>query len=278
MKKGMFFTLSAIVITALLVVLANVIVDSATDETVALERSNGLARAQVLHASLERALQTVFVRQAGIGIDIDDSTVTFNEELPNNNVQGFRDAVDDLAAFVQASNQPVTLSASTFKDDPVLRVLPDNITYSHNTFGNDILITHGNGSAEDYYVLATTDELFTLCLWSFTPGSTSLRVRVEGFTTNILGQVVPNVCDRTELVDPSVNNTVTVVNALLTTASISLFNDGDLAISGSLDMNVSTRLQLPDQGEDLTVRHPSVVVVTNASRLGVERNDGVRIV
>jgi hypothetical protein len=236
-KRGMFFTLGAVMIMALVLLFCKVAVDSRTSYT---SISAASLRLTDLQVSVEKSLGRVIIEDSGISFDVDNDTITFNEALPNEHVAGFRQRLEAFKIFVEANEPAVSLDLAALQNDPVLS-FADRINYSHGVYGSDILV---RGTADSYDLLLVTDVPVT-CDWDFTPGSTPVSIRAQGLNSS---------CDDTNLVDFTRPFDVSIAGEEMTVT----LTDG-LSIRSVPAVDVTIKLTLDDV-RDARVSFPSKVI------------------
>ncbi|MBI2499525.1 hypothetical protein HYV88_04760 [Candidatus Woesearchaeota archaeon] len=134
--KGMFLTLGFFIVVIIFLGFALIISDSFKTSRERVSDYIVFEKARVLDESVQEGFRNIFDSVSGITI-VKGSTVSFTEELPNDNDVNFGNNLTKFNGFINSSyNININTSLS---DDLAVWIRPHDIKYYHIDFGDDII-------------------------------------------------------------------------------------------------------------------------------------------
>ena len=163
MKKGMLFTL---LLTFLgLVLLSSAVLfsyNSRHSEQIA-TNTFVLDRVFEISNSMEHLLQELFA-YSGITITISNTTVSFEETLPNATMAAFNASMAGFKGFIESAYPNVQVNISLHTTEFPLIIVPYEVNYTHNQLGGkEIVIFPSAINFNRYSVKAVFAENITSC-------------------------------------------------------------------------------------------------------------------
>ena len=155
----MFFTVGAVLVLGLVLLFAKVVSDARTEAS---RQTVSFTRMADLHDSMEDSIAAIITQESGIDVLVGNDSVSFTESLPNGHAAGLQGRLDSFKSFVEGKESAVMLNVDRF--NPTFRLTPQNVSYTHTTYGEDILV-NGTDVVQDLQLDIMTDES-VLCAWS----------------------------------------------------------------------------------------------------------------
>ena len=265
MKKGVLLTISLVMIASIALTLS--ILNFINAETTK-DRSaeiGSLERLYSISDSIAIGFKEIFNTYSGINITINNRSISFEEFLPNNNVNTFKNNLDNYKSYIEGQDSTIFLNTSTLKNELPLIILPHNITYKHNSLGgNKIIINPAQINFNKYYINIGPGLNITSCIWSTSPGSLTFQL----VTNN------PS-CDNTVNINPNQSNSININNG-----GILINMSKDLEIENNLGMvKVKAIISLNEiANEKIMVWSDKSVINIKYLNLNISKNSGFRII
>jgi len=223
-------------------------------------------RIYTIDSSIKDGFREIFEEKSGIEIN-KGASIRFIEPLPNKYEDDFVTAVNKYKQFLE-SNFSVMLNTENLNSKMPLKIIPHEIEYYHENFGDSVIKINANSSNfNGYNISIDTDE--TLSSTSCAKSGSAQNVYLNVFATGRTGS-----CSAEDLqisiVEVSNTNNVKIV-----TISVS---GNDLTITGSLPINVTTSVDSLDELETAYVTFPKELLYLNFSEFGIVKNSTVILV
>lgn len=268
-KRGFLFTLGLTFLTLIVLALAILIFHNAQKYEEIISKIAVLDRVYDLDNSIEQSLRDIFYLKSGISINIIDSGISFEEELPNDNILTFNNSLFQFKRFIESNLSNINLTITNIAELP-LTITPNNIVYKHRDGGGNIEVVPAQVNFDGYSLFITSDKNVS-CSWDVNSGSFDLSLEVKGDDID---------CDyRTEEIDPSLENEIRVNsvedgNILI----IKISNNGILLINRTQDISITARTSILTGQSQVGVMADQIVLGIDFADFGVYKGSGVRII
>jgi len=136
-RRGVLFTAGIAGMMMVVLVFALVIYNNAINSRERTSEVGVIDRISDLELSIKNSLRDIFNLEANINVTIDEKNVIFNEELPNDEDDDFRDNMNDFKAYLELEfkeNPKVKINATKITDKLPLVIKPNSITHFTNVF------------------------------------------------------------------------------------------------------------------------------------------------
>ena len=133
-RRGVLFTAGITGMMMVVLVFALVIYNNAINSRERTSEVGVIDRVNDIELSIKKSLKDIFDLEANINVTVDGKNVIFNEELPNDEDDDFRDAMDNFKAYLELEfkeNPKGKINATKITDKLPLTIKPNSITYTH---------------------------------------------------------------------------------------------------------------------------------------------------
>ena len=138
-RRGVLFTAGITGMMMVVLVFALVIYNNAINSRERTSEVGVIDRVSDIELSIKNSLRDIFNLEANINVTVDGKNIIFNEELPNEEDDDFRDDMNDFKAYLELEfkeNPKVKINATKITDKLSLVIKPNSITYTHpKSFG-----------------------------------------------------------------------------------------------------------------------------------------------
>ena len=262
MKKAMFYTVGFILLSSILLALAVIIAKTSIDKLDTISKISALDRSDELVISIQDGFVKIFKSKSGITVASGDS-VSFREDLPNENNAIFNNYLDNYKEFIDSKNLSISLNINELKTNLPLRIMPNNIEYKHLPFEDAKIVITAQSSNFDGYSLEVTSTSQTIdCVITGSAQTVYLKTHVVGVgdecTTNTGSEVRVNGQDQTPIATFQING-------------------DDLIIKSYTQINIKTSIDNLDDLGKKTIQFPDSLIYLNYSDFNIVKNTTVKL-
>ena len=265
LKKGFFYSLSFSLIIALVFGLSLI---AFKNFNFSQERFNEILifdRVYELDKSIEQGFKDIFNLESGIIIN-KGTNITFSEALSNKNSQNFSNALDDYKLFLE-SNFSVILNIEDTKKRLPLIIIPNQITYYHENFGNStIKVDAQTSNFAGFTVTVKTAEI--LSSNSCAGSGVKQNVYIDLFASGSSGS-----CSYTA----RSHGIIDLINSKGKAVAKIVVSDNDLDISAMKQINVTTSIDNLENPENMFITLPKGALYLNFSEFNIVKNSTIII-
>jgi len=265
MKKGLLFSFTLIFLALVILSLAILMFHNSLSTQERLSELGSFDVVYDLDSSLQKSLREIFLEEADIIVNVSNSSVAFEENLPNNE-SSFAGEMGSFKNFVEADDEHVWLDISDVLEELPLSVMPHNITYKHLSFGGDtIRIIPKEINFNALSIFARIEGNVTSCDFDTESGGLSLNVEIVGdYGTS---------CSNSMLVNPYEDSDIEINQNQFTI----YIDDGIFdIISNKSTARVITKI-LFNATKNVNVGYPDALVHIDFSELKIAKRSHVRI-
>ncbi len=220
---------------------------------------------KILDESTQEGFRNIFDKTSGITI-VKGSTISFTEELPNDNDFVFKNNLTKFNGFINSS-YPININLS-LNEELALWIRSHNIKYYHVAFGGDVIkVKPSTWNFNKYSVRINTDRTLdgTSCSGS---GSSDGKLDVSAYGSGSTSCNLNNVANF-KLYDN--------VDALI--AIVNITNNNILTIDSEMQINVTTSIEdLNDFGKTVDVKTDENTLTINFSEYNFFKKSAIRVV
>ncbi len=177
-KKGILFTIGLMLLTFVVLSLAILIFHNAQEYESIVAKLAVLDRVYDLSTSIQQSARDIFELKCGIKVNITDSGVSFEEILPNDNIEIFNNSLSNFKRFIESNLSNINLTIGNMEEMPLV-VMPHNIVYKHKTNWSDIEVLPIGVKPSGYSIFIETDENVS-CSPPSSSGTFHLGWEIEG--------------------------------------------------------------------------------------------------
>src|SRR3989344_5328434 len=133
-RRGVLFTAGIAGMMIVVLVFALVIYNNAINSRERTSEVGVIDRVSDVALSIKSSLRDIFNLEANINVTLDGKNIIFNEELPNDEDDDFRDDMNNFKDYLELEfkeNPKVEINATKITDELPLVIKPNSITYTH---------------------------------------------------------------------------------------------------------------------------------------------------
>lgn len=203
-RKAIFFTLGFVLVSLAVLSFTKFVFNESEDEKVLFQDYAVMNRLDDLDRSLQASMKDTFERYSNIKARIGNSTISFEEPLPNS-MDAFEHKLDRLKRFAENNETAIYININDTLSSSQITVSPENLTYRHNFSAKEIIIDFPADSSSilKHKMTFAADANIT-CDWSFYPGSFDYELEVIS--------VDDSGCDHERMVDLGRNATIIILS------------------------------------------------------------------
>jgi len=265
-KKGVLFSLGLTFLSLLILSLAVLIFHSTQGSESIASKIAIIDRVYELDVSIGQSLKDIFQIKSGIVINITNTSVYFQEALPNTNADSFNASMKSFKSFIELNMSYVNITLNETLDDLPLKVMPYDITYRHAGFGGkNIEIVPNTINFNGYSVFMRLNKNVSSCNWNIQEGSFNFSVEIIG----------PNgdSCSNSVYIEPS------GVNSVIVNGNVNVYVDDNIlqiSIDGS-DTNAEIKAGIIANTNNAYVEYGNPVIMISFGELGVSKASNSRL-
>lgn len=275
MKKGILFTLGLSFLAISIFSLAMIIFHESLESEDVFLRFASLDRAYELDASLQNSIKQIFYAKSGMSISVEDSTISIQEYIPNQNKDQLTSALNSFRNYVESNDSNVDINVGEITDNMSFVIEPYNINYTHS-FENKIayIIPSEYANITSYVLnLDTGNVNFTTYSWDFVPsGIKTFEINVQDNSGNSDSDIyqMGNAGEHTLTVETRKGD-----------IKIKIWDSHNLFINNTGESNLSLTTEigfgeLPN--EDVNVILSGDIINIDLSDFDIKKKSGVRVI
>ncbi|MEA2036063.1 MAG: hypothetical protein U9O94_01035 [Nanoarchaeota archaeon] len=267
-KKGFLFALGLTFLGFIVLTLSVFIFHNSQEYEEIMSQLAVLDRVYDLDVSIQEALGYTIGLESGIMVNITEEGVSFEEDLPNNNRQGFNSSIKGFKGFIESNLSNIGLTITNIDELP-LKIMPNDINYKHRDDWSSIEVIPDSINFDGYSLQITTDKNVS-CIWDVNSGSFNLSLEVIGDSSSCSKQ--------TETIDPSVDNEVRVESiGEGDIIVIRVTNDGILLVNLTQDVSIRAKTTVLMDGSGAAIGADEIILSFDFVDFGVYKATGVRV-
>ncbi len=259
--KGMLFTLVLTILATIVLSFAIISFHNVEKSRIQMAELSSIDRLYNLDNSIQTGFSKIFHNKSGISVSINETTVTFEERLPNQNPT-FNNKITSYEDYIESNYENIEIDTSSLINELPLVIMPHNITFSHNIQRNRIYVKPTTINIEGYKVLFEDQRI---CNVIDTPNPEGLLLEVPQ-------------CSYSENVDSAY---ITTGGSFETTVTLV---DNELTVSYAVANPVAppssfkVKVMIDKTQEQVTVNYPEDPINITFKELNMSRTGGARIV
>jgi len=266
-RKGILFTLGLTFLTLVVLSLAILIFHNAQKYEEITAKLAALDRVYELDTSIGQSLKDIFRLRSGISINVTNESISFEENMPNYNLEILNNSIDSFKRFIESNLSNVNLTITDMDEVPLM-ISPYNIAYTHKENGSDIEVLPASINFDGYFVSIDTDKNVS-CAWDEQAGTLnlSLEVRVDELECEFESKKVGA---STEV---SINS-IEDGNILL----IQIGDNGKLVINMTQNVSMTTKTSVLIDQNQAEIESNSMILKVDFGELGIYKESEVKII
>ncbi|MBM3309443.1 MAG: hypothetical protein FJY77_04235 [Candidatus Altiarchaeales archaeon] len=270
MKKGIVFTIGLALLALTVLTLATTMLLYRQSMQDLVYAPSAMERAYNTFHSAADDLKDIVLQASGVAVTVDGNDITFTETIPNPNVLAYQTSIDLYANFISSNVDNLELDLNHLRNTLTFVTLPQNVSYTHNTFGGKTIYVLPSTTNLNYSLSLQASENVSNCTYDIPPGDNTMAVYFE-----ITGN--PGSCTQTLLIDPSTSSSIYINEGSMT---VSITPGGRLSVQSNLvsSINLTTTLHLAGQpNNNPGVYLPDDMLTASLSDYGMEKRGYVKI-
>lgn len=267
-KKGILFTLGLTFLALVVLSLAVLIFHNTQEAEGIIAKLAVLDRVYDLDNSIQGSLGDIFALRSGISINITNTSISFEEILPNNN-PAFNNTLHQFKGFIESNSFNINLTITNMAEMP-LTIMPNNIAYKHKDNWSNIEVLPTSVNFNGYSLFMDIPKNVS-CTWNVVAGSFNLSLEVIGDVTNC--------AYASQMINPSADNEIRI-DKLEDSSNLILIkvnNNGRLSINLTQDISVRARTAVL-VNQPANVMADSLSLTLNFGDFGVYKQSNVKII
>ena len=268
-KKGMFYTIGFLLLSGIIIGFAILLTTNNISETITIVSATDKANEMVL--SIQDGFNKIFDKKSGISVSSIGTSITFEEDLPNNNATYFKNYLDSYKSFIESKNISILLSTGELKTYLPLKIKPHNIEYRHLNYGDSkINISAVSNNFGGYSLTVYVDPIHLEPHCTTSGGNQSIYISVDVYRS---GQ--PNSwCNLNKRFIKKVNITGNLPNPQIAVLEL---NGNDLTITSFQQISVKTTIENLNNLGKKSIVFPDGLIYLNYSDFNIVKNTTVNL-